>query len=95
MTRQSPLRRTLTLIDISSIKQQQAYGQQALSNEAQKGPAPGNWLRTWITEQMGRKDRDLTIVQTLKDRQHFHKFLEWKAELAAKEKTWFNKDVRN
>ena len=44
---------------------------------------------------MGRKDRDLTIVQTLKDRQNLHKFLERKAELAAQGKKWLNKDIRN
>ena len=30
----------------------------------------------------GERDRDLSVVQTLKERQNLHKILEWKAEFA-------------
>ena len=32
----------------------------------------------------GKRDRDLNVVQTLKDRQNIHKFLQRKAELAVR-----------
>ena len=40
----------------------------------------------------GKRDRDLNVVQTLKDRQNLHKILERKAELAVRRKNWLSKD---
>ena len=42
----------------------------------------------------GERNRDLNVVQTLKDRQNLHNFLERKAELAFEEESQLRKDFQ-
>ena len=60
----------------------------------QVGLASRRLARTWIVRQLfqvfsnlcrrGKSDRDVSVVQTLKDRQNLHKIFERKAELAVR-----------
>ena len=121
MTRQSPLQRVLTSLNI----------QPPSTFRSEQQPALGSTFPTWLklgssstrklvvdcdsvasslsstrkvvadhetvvsveeSVSRGKRDRDLNVVQTLKDRHSVHKFLERKAELAVQETSHLRKD---